>query len=157
MTSDRCGDWWCERRESWALLTARRQHEYDGAHMPAAMLARGISVLALIATCAVAAEAQTNLESRAPSADRGVDKPGVFFDSLALLGIEHGIRLALQPGTRRELSGNFWDDYRGSLHLPKHWEDTDSWPVNYIGHPIHGAAAGYLWLEHDPKAPITIE
>ena len=96
--------------------------------------------------------------SRIPDPARAsVDKTGVFFDSLALLGIEHGIRLALQPGTRRELRGNFWDDYRGSLHLPKHWEDTDSWPVNYIGHPIHGAAAGYLWLEHDPTAPITIE
>ena len=62
--------------------------------MPAAMLARGISVLALIATCAVAAEAQTDPGSRIPDPARAsVDKTGVFFDSLALLGIEHGIRL----------------------------------------------------------------
>jgi hypothetical protein len=127
------------------------------AEMFAGMLTRGISMLALIALCAIPAEAQTNPKSRTPNPDRAVDKSGVFFDSLALLGIEHGIRLALQPGTRRELRGNFWDDYRDSLHLPKHWEDTDAWPVNYIGHPIHGAAAGYLWLEHDPTAPITIE
>ena len=87
----------------------------------------------------------------------GIDKTGVFVDSLALLGIEHGIRLAFQPGTRRELGGNFWRDYRRSVRVPTAWEDTDSWLVNYIGHPIHGAAAGYLWLEHDPSAPITIE
>src|SRR5438046_5482735 len=106
MTSDRCGDWWCERRESWALLTARRQHEYDGAHMPAAMLARGISVLALIATCAVAAEAQTDPGSRIPDPARAsVDKTGVFFDSLALLGIEHGIRLG-ESRTRRGVCGD---------------------------------------------------
>src|SRR5689334_4490275 len=86
-----------------------------------------------------------------------VDKTGVFVDSMALLAIEHGIRLALQPGTRDQLHGNFWRDYRRSVHMPEHWEDTDPWPVNYVGHPIHGAAAGYLWLEHDPKAPITIE
>ena len=86
-----------------------------------------------------------------------VDLTGVFVDSMSLLAIEHGIRLALQPGTRRELRGNFWRDYRRSVHMPVNWEDTDPWPVNYIGHPIHGAAAGYLWLEHDPKAPITIE
>ena len=86
-----------------------------------------------------------------------MDKAGVFVDSMALLAIEHGIRLALQPGTRRELRGNFWRDYRRSVHMPVNWEDTDPWLVNYIGHPIHGAAAGYVWLEHDPKAPITIE
>jgi hypothetical protein len=101
--------------------------------------------------------------SRIPDSGRihknsgGVDKTGVFIDSLALLGIEHGIRLAFQPGTRGELRGNFWRDYRRSVRLPTAWEDTDSWLVNYVGHPIHGAAAGYLWLEHDPKAPITIE
>lgn len=85
------------------------------------------------------------------------DKKGVLVDSLALLAIEHGIRIALQPKTREQLGGNFWTDYRDSLHFPRHWEDTDPWPVNYIGHPIHGAAAGYLWLEHDPAAPETIE
>jgi hypothetical protein len=91
------------------------------------------------------------------AAAQGVDKTGVFFDSLALLGIEHGIRLTLQPKTRDELRGNFWDDYRRSVRMPRTWEDTDSWLVNYVGHPIHGAAAGYLWIEKDPGAPITIE
>jgi len=71
----------------------------------------------------------------------GIDKSGVFVDSLALLGIEHGIRLAFQTGTRRELRGNFWRDYRRSVRVPTAWEDTDSWLVNYVGHPIHGAAA----------------
>jgi len=88
-------------------------------------------LIALVPMSAVAqssAPSPSSPESRIP--DRGVDKTGVFVDSLALLGIEHGIRLAFQPGTRRELR---------------------------VGHPIHGAAAGYLWLEHDPKAPITIE
>jgi hypothetical protein len=28
--------------------------------------------------------------------------------------------------------------------------------VNYIGHPIHGASAGYIWLDHDPHAPVEI-
>jgi hypothetical protein len=41
--------------------------------------------------------------------------------------------------------------------MPVKWEDTDPWPVNYVGHPIHGAAAGYLWIEHDPGAPVAIE
>src|SRR5262245_62731575 len=121
---------------------------------------RAATVAIVILTFAVSASAQTTAlpdpGSRVP-APGGIDKIGVFVDSLALFGIEHGIRLAFQPGTRRELRGNFWRDYRQSVRVPTTWEDTDSWLVNYVGHPIHGAAAGYLWLEHDPKAPNTIE
>jgi hypothetical protein len=91
------------------------------------------------------------------SVDASVDKTGVFIDSMALLAIEHGIRVGLQPKTRDELDGHFWTDYRRSVHFPSQWEDTDSWLVNYVGHPIHGSAAAYVWVEHDPQAPITIE
>ena len=76
---------------------------------------------------------------------------------MALLAIEHGIRLAFQPGTRRELRGNFWKDYRDPPQSRRRWEDTDPWLVNYIGHPIHGAAAGYLWIGTRSEGPITIE
>src|SRR5678815_5502882 len=118
---------------------------------------------AIVAIVLLAFAASVSAQTTAPP-DRGsripdpgsIDKTGVLVDSLALLGIEHGIRLAFQPGTRRELRGNFWRDYRRSVRVPTTWEDTDSWLVNYVGHPIHGAAAGYLWIEHDPKAPITI-
>jgi hypothetical protein len=90
-------------------------------------------------------------------ADRdGADVLGAVRDSLKLLLVEHGTRIAFQEKTRRELGGNFWRDYRRSVRMPPQWEDTDSWPVNYIGHPIHGAAAGYIWLDHDPGTPTTI-
>src|SRR4029434_4064272 len=49
--------------------------------------------------------------SRIPDPN-GIDKTGIFVDSLALLGIEHGIRLAFQPGTRREVRRNIWRDHR---------------------------------------------
>lgn len=81
-------------------------------------------------------------------------------DSLTLLVVEHGVRVALQPKTRRELAGPFWRDYRRSVRVPGHWEDSDNWLVNYLGHPIHGAAAGFLWTIHDPAAraaPIGLD
>jgi hypothetical protein len=86
----------------------------------------------------------------------GVDVFGTFADSLKLLLIEHTIRIAAQEKTRRELGGPFWSDYRSSLRVPRQWEDSDAWWVNYIGHPIHGAAAGYIWLDHDRNAPAEI-
>jgi hypothetical protein len=86
----------------------------------------------------------------------GVDLRGAFADSLKQLMIEHAIRVGTQEKTRDALKGPFWSDYNDSLRVPKQWEDGDAWWVNYIGHPIHGAAAGYSWLDHDPHAPAEI-
>ncbi len=84
--------------------------------------------------------------------NEGTDVIGVVADSIRLLLMEHGTRIAFQSKTRRELSGNFWSDYRRSVRIPSQWDDTDAWWVNYVGHPIHGAAAGYIWLDHEPRA-----
>jgi hydroxymethylpyrimidine/phosphomethylpyrimidine kinase len=86
----------------------------------------------------------------------GTDALGAFVDSLKLLMLEHAVRISFQEKTRRELVGPFLSDYRRSVRVPSHWEDSDAWWVNYIGHPIHGAAAGYLWLDHDRGAPPEI-
>jgi hypothetical protein len=83
----------------------------------------------------------------------GTNVLGVVVDSLTLLLIEHGTRLGLQQKTRHELRGNFFADYRRSVRWPGQWGDTDGGLVNYVGHPIHGAAAGYIWLDHEPNAP----
>jgi hypothetical protein len=75
-------------------------------------------------------------------------------DSFKLLLIEHGIRISFQEKTRKELSGPFWSDYQRSVKVPQQWDDTDAWYVNYVGHPIHGAAAGYNWLDHGPDGAV---
>ena len=76
-------------------------------------------------------------------------------DSFKLLLIEHGIRISFQKKTRKELGGPFWSDYQRSVKLPQQWDDTDAWYVNYVGHPIHGAAAGYNWLDHGPDGAVS--
>ena len=75
---------------------------------------------------------------------------GAIADSLRLLFIEHTTRILFQEKTRRELGGPFFADYVRSLHVPRTWGDGDRWGVNYIGHPIHGAAAGFIWLNNEP-------
>jgi hypothetical protein len=77
---------------------------------------------------------------------------GAFADSLRLLAIEHVSRITFQHKTRRELGGSFFGDYRRSVKWPQTWEDGDGWGVNYIGHPIHGAASGFIWLDHEDGA-----
>jgi hypothetical protein len=78
--------------------------------------------------------------------------PGALRDSLQLLLLEHTTRIAFQGKTRRELGGPFFKDYVRSVRTPTTWEDGDSAFVNYIGHPIHGAASGYIWLDHEDGA-----
>ena len=77
---------------------------------------------------------------------------GAITDSLRLLMLEHSTRIAFQSKTRRELGGPFWQDYKRSVKVPDTWEDGDSWRVNYVGHPIHGAASGFIWLDHEDGA-----
>jgi hypothetical protein len=115
-------------------------------------------VVSTIFTAPCAALAQDGLDPSLRSTDdnQGTDVLGTFSDSLKLLLIEHAFRIGFQEKTRRELGGNFWTDYRRSARIPGQWEDTDAWWVNYIGHPIHGAAAGYIWLDHEPNAPSEI-
>jgi len=88
--------------------------------------------------------------------DDGADVIGAFKDSMKLLLLEHGTRVAFQEKTRRELGGNFWRDYQRSVRIPNQWGDTDSWAINDVGHTIHGAAAAHIWLNHDRKAPVVI-
>ena len=114
-------------------------------------------LLVVLMVFAVPAGAQSVTPTVTVQDEDRVDVLGAFGDSVKLLLIEHTIRIAAQEKTRRELGGPFWSDYRRSLRVPHQWEDSDAWWVNYIGHPIHGASAGYIWLDHDPKAPYQIE
>ena len=77
---------------------------------------------------------------------------GAIADSFRLLLLEHSTRIAFQPKTRRELAGPVFSDYVRSVRRPTTWDDGDGWRVNYLGHPIHGAASGFIWLDHEDGA-----
>jgi hypothetical protein len=116
-----------------------------------------MAALVVVGLFAVPVDAQEVVPTTNSVDDRnGTDIIGTFVDSFRLLMIEHGWRIAFQEKTRQGLDGPFWQDYKRSVHIPNQWEDTDAWWVNYIGHPVHGAAAGYIWIDHDPNAPVEI-
>jgi hypothetical protein len=82
----------------------------------------------------------------------GTDLKGVVSDSFRMLVIEHAVRIGAQQKTRRELGGPFWKDYRRSVRMPRTWGDGDGWMANYVGHPVHGASAGFIWLNNTPDS-----
>jgi len=90
----------------------------------------------------------------APASRLRTDVSAAIGDSFKLLAIEHAIRISFQEKTRKELVGPFWPDYVHSVRVPRQWDDTDAWYINYVGHPIHGAAAGYNWLDHGPDGDV---
>ena len=117
------------------------------------MVRAGIPSVALVLAVLVApAAAQPIAQAARDEPPRKTDVAGAIGDSIKLLLIEHGTRIAFQEKTRRELGGPFWRDYRRSIRWPQTWEDSDSWLVNYLGHPVHGAAAGLVWLDHTGHA-----
>ena len=70
--------------------------------------------------------------------------------SLLFLGIEHSLRLGLDPPSRTALKGNFWGDYAASLRELGHWKDGNPMFINYVGHPLQGSVTGFIQIQNDP-------
>ena len=80
---------------------------------------------------------------------------GLVLQSFAFLLLQNGTRIITADQKDRHLLLNkpFWSDYWASLGQfnMRRWNDGDSFPVNYIGHPIQGAISGYLEVQNDPR------
>src|SRR5579862_5887069 len=84
--------------------------------------------------------------------EAGVNWNGLLWQSSMFLGIEHGFRLWTESGTRQGLQGSFLHNYFNALGNLHGWADGDPFYVNYVGHPMQGAVAGYLWVQNDHPA-----
>lgn len=70
--------------------------------------------------------------------------------SLLFLAVEHGFRIATEPGTRADLKGPFLRDWFDSAGNLRGWRDGDPFIVNYIGHSMQGAVTGFIQIQNDP-------
>jgi hypothetical protein len=86
----------------------------------------------------------------AASKQPGVQWKPLFKDSFRFLLLENAFRYATEQGTRDPDLPYFrgYLDAVGNLHG---WADGDPFYVNYVGHPMQGAVAGYIWTLNDPK------
>lgn len=71
--------------------------------------------------------------------------------SFRFLLVEHAFRIAKEPTTRSELGGPFVADYFNSVKGLGGFGDGDEFYVNYVGHPMEGAVAGFIEVQNDPR------
>lgn len=74
----------------------------------------------------------------------------LILQSFVFLGVEHGFRYATENGTRDPGRG-FFKGYVDSLSNLHGWADGDPFYVNYVGHPMQGAVAGFIWAQNDGR------
>ena len=84
-----------------------------------------------------------------------------LFESFALLSIEQAYVVHTDwkwvAGSNSENGvpfNHYWRDYKQSLSAWIHsgWNDGDPNMYGYVGHPIQGVAASYIYLQNDPKS-----
>lgn len=83
------------------------------------------------------------------SEERGIAWKGLLLQSGLFLTAQHAFRLATEPGTRAGLKGPFFEGYLDAVGNLHGWSDGDPFYVNYIGHPMQGAVAGFIWTHND--------
>lgn len=80
---------------------------------------------------------------------------GLLLQSFAFDMLQNATRVITADQNDRHLLLNkpFWSDYWASLGQFNmgRWNDGDSFPVNYIGHPMQGAISGYIEVQNDPR------
>ena len=69
--------------------------------------------------------------------------------SLLYLGTMHAFRIATEEGTRAGLHNSVVGGYFKALGAMHGWSDGDTYYENYLGHPLEGAVAGYIWIHND--------
>lgn len=88
--------------------------------------------------------------------ERGIAWSHLLESSLMFLSVEHMFRYTTESGTRDAFDTPFWPGYLNSVGNLHGWADGDPFFVNYIGHPMQGAVAGFIW-QHNDRAYRTVE
>lgn len=90
------------------------------------------------------------VSSSSNNAPTDVDWVQIVKASSRFLVVQHAFRMATEPGTRSELRGPFVRDYLTSVRRINGWGDSDTFLVNYVGHPIMGSVTNYIYIQNTP-------
>ncbi len=107
-----------------------------------------------------AAPDQSHAPPPATPAEEHYHWKGLLLQSFAFMMLEDGVRIMTANREDRHLLLNkpYWSDYWASLQQfnMRRWNDGDSVLVNYVGHPLQGAIAGYIEEQNDPRGRSTV-
>jgi hypothetical protein len=97
----------------------------------------------------MAGDALVLIDTAEPPPPRGVDWPQLFVSSFNFLALQHAFRCLKEQGTRDGFGGSFVGGYGAALGNMHGWSDGDPFLVNYVGHPMEGAVAAFIWQHND--------
>jgi hypothetical protein len=86
----------------------------------------------------------------------GIAWKDLTFASLNFLALQHAFRIGTEQGTRDDLGGPFLSGYFNAVGNLHGWADGDEFYVNYVGHPMEGAASGYIWIHNDRRFKAAV-
>lgn len=78
----------------------------------------------------------------------GVQWRPLIAQSIRFLMLENAFRYATEPGTR-DPGIPVFAGYEAAVNGLHGWADGDSFIVNYVGHPMQGSVAGFIWVQND--------
>ncbi len=93
----------------------------------------------------------TYLAIELPDKNAGFQWGPALRQSFLYVALAHAWRFAWEPSTRADLKGPFFKEYFQSVRNLRGWRDGDEAFVNYLGHPMEGAATGFIQIHNDPK------
>jgi hypothetical protein len=102
------------------------------------------------APIAAAKSSSTPVISREDSKPKSVDWQPLFFSSFKFLLIENGWRYVTEEATRHPHLP-FFKGYVDSVTNLHGWTDGNPNFDNYVGHPMQGGVAGFIWAENDRR------
>jgi len=80
----------------------------------------------------------------------GVQWKPLLVQSLKFLVVENIFRYATEDATRHP-GLPYFQGYVDSIANLHGWADGDPFYVNYVGHPMQGAVAGFVWVQNDTR------
>jgi hypothetical protein len=111
---------------------------------------RTLAILLMLLGTSVLLGDDPEVATEPPAEQKGIDWSSLVVQSFEFLGIEHGFRWVTEEGTRHP-HRSFFDGYVDSLTSLHGWADGDPFYVSYVGHPMQGAVAGFIFVQNDRK------
>lgn len=102
-----------------------------------------------------AERASKNVSHNSSETPQEVQWKSLLRGELLFLATMHSYRIATEGATREALQNRVWSGYFKALAALHGWSDGDGYYETYLGHPIQGAVAGYMWIHNDPKYRVV--